>query len=163
MGAEEAKPAADAGAEAAEFIGRGTAGDRVEESAQVAVAEASRGEFAAGDGLKQGQVIGIAEAEGAETPAVVEDRTGDGVEETGAWGCVVDDGEGREVSVVRALSQLRQAMKRLGHKGCQRVRSACATLDLTSKGRGVEDPWVLIDRILIALADRRGLDMLIAA
>lgn len=60
-------------------------------------------------------------------------------------------------------AQFRQAMKRLGHKGCQRVRTACAVLDLTSKGRGVEDPWVLIERILIALAERRGLDLLIAA
>ncbi|MCB1553599.1 MAG: DNA polymerase III subunit delta [Xanthomonadales bacterium] len=59
--------------------------------------------------------------------------------------------------------QFRQAMKRLGPKGCQRVRAACARLDLTSKGRGTEDPWILIERILLALAERRGIELLIAA
>jgi hypothetical protein len=48
--------------------------------------------------LQQGQVIGIAQAEGVEAPAVVEDRTGDGVEELGAGGGVVDDGEDLEVN-----------------------------------------------------------------
>jgi hypothetical protein len=64
VGAEEPKLAADAGAEAADLRGRGTAGTWVEQLAQVAVAETGRGEFAAGDGLKQGQVIGVAESEG---------------------------------------------------------------------------------------------------
>ena len=90
VGSEHPQLAADAGAEAADLLGRGTPGAGAEEAAQVAVAETGRGEFAAGDGLKQGQVLGVAKSEGAEAPAAVADRMGDGVEEPGAR-CSVSD------------------------------------------------------------------------
>jgi len=44
VGAEEPKAAADSGAKASEFLGRGPASVGKEEAAQVAVAEAGRGE-----------------------------------------------------------------------------------------------------------------------
>jgi hypothetical protein len=84
VGREEPKPAADAGTEAAEFGGRGTAGAGVERVARVAVAEAGGGELATGDGLDEGEVIGIALAEGSDAPNGVDDRMKDGAEESGA-------------------------------------------------------------------------------
>ena len=54
----------------------------------------------------------------------------------------------------------RKALSRLGLAGCQRLLAACAELDRASKGRSAQDPWVLIERILAAMAERRALALL---
>jgi hypothetical protein len=54
VGAEQAKLAGDLGGEPARVSGRCGACGRVEEAAQVAIAEAGDGELAAGDGLQEG-------------------------------------------------------------------------------------------------------------
>lgn len=54
----------------------------------------------------------------------------------------------------------RKALSRLGLRGCQRLVAASAELDRASKGRSAEDPWVLIERVLAATADRRALALL---
>jgi DNA polymerase-3 subunit delta len=54
----------------------------------------------------------------------------------------------------------RKALARLGPAGCQRLLQAAAELDRASKGRSDHDPWVLIERILAALSERRALALL---
>lgn len=73
-------------------------------------------------------------------------------------------------NVAAAMSQARvwdsrqpaykRCLQRLGSKGCRLLLSACAELDRSSKGRGDADPWLLLERILAALAVPRGLDLL---
>lgn len=60
-------------------------------------------------------------------------------------------------------SQIRKTLQRIGQSGCQLLLARCAELDLASKGRGDEDPWRLMERILIALARRDALTWLRAA
>jgi DNA polymerase-3 subunit delta len=55
----------------------------------------------------------------------------------------------------------RKALARLGPSGCQRLLQASAELDRASKGRSEHDPWVLIERILAALAERPALALLV--
>ncbi|MCK7595182.1 DNA polymerase III subunit delta [Pseudomarimonas salicorniae] len=50
----------------------------------------------------------------------------------------------------------RKALSRLGLRGCQRLLAACAELDRASKGRSAHDPWLLIERVLAALSERRA-------
>lgn len=57
----------------------------------------------------------------------------------------------------------RKLIQRLGPAGCQRLLSACAELDRASKGRSDEDPWRLMERVLVALAAPRGIALLAAA
>lgn len=54
----------------------------------------------------------------------------------------------------------RKTVQRLGNRGAARLLQACAQLDLASKGRDDEDPWRLLERILLALSNPRALDML---
>ena len=54
----------------------------------------------------------------------------------------------------------RKTLSRLGLRGCQRVLAACAELDRASKGRSDHDPWLLMERVLAALAERRALVLL---
>ena len=54
----------------------------------------------------------------------------------------------------------RKTLSRLGLRGSQRVLAACAELDRASKGRSDHDPWLLIERVLAALAERRALALL---
>ena len=53
-----------------------------------------------------------------------------------------------------------KAVARLGLRGCQRLLASCAELDRASKGRSDQDPWVLMERVLAALSERRGLNLL---
>lgn len=57
-------------------------------------------------------------------------------------------------------AMFRKTLQRLGPAGCQRLLAGCAELDRAGKGRSVQDPWVLAERILVAMADRRALALL---
>jgi hypothetical protein len=53
----------------------------------------------------------VGEAQGADATLVIQHGGGDGVEELGAGGGVVDGGEGVEVGLVGALGDLAPAVK----------------------------------------------------
>lgn len=54
----------------------------------------------------------------------------------------------------------RKTVQRLGPAGAARLLQACAQLDLASKGRDDEDPWRLLERILLAIAKPQALKLL---
>lgn len=54
----------------------------------------------------------------------------------------------------------RKTLQRLGSAGCARLLAACSEVDRASKGRADGDPWILLERILLALAQPRALSLL---
>src|SRR3990170_3320983 len=103
---EQTELTGDLRGEPADIGGRRGIRGRVEEAAQVAIAEAGGSELAAGHGLQEGEVVGVADAEGADAPAVVRGRVRDLIEEAVEGRAVVDDGQGIEVALVGPLGEL---------------------------------------------------------
>lgn len=84
VGAKEASAPGDLGGTASLLVERSGERSRVNPVADVAVAETGRGKLAPRDGVKEAEVLGVANAQGAESAAVVDDGTGDGIEDAGA-------------------------------------------------------------------------------
>jgi hypothetical protein len=78
----------------------------MEQKADVAVAEAGRGELAASDGREECDVVRVTGAQSPDALSPVRRRLGDGVQERGERGRVVDDRERVEVSLVGGLGDL---------------------------------------------------------
>jgi hypothetical protein len=91
---EQTELTGDLCGEPAHVRGRRGRRGRMEEAAQVTIAEASGGELAAGHGLQEREVGGVADAECTDTPVVVGGRLRDLIEQMVEGRAVVDDGEG---------------------------------------------------------------------
>ena len=111
---------ADAGRESAVMVGRRVGVGGIEQAAQVAIAKAGGGKFAAGDSGEQGQVVRVTDAQGTYPAAMIAKRTRDAVEEQMKGGVVIDRSAGVKVIIVGLLGDLRSAVE-VRDPGAQRT------------------------------------------
>jgi hypothetical protein len=101
------------------MVGRRVRLGGIEQAAQVAIAKAGGGKFAARDD-KQGQVVRVADAQGTYPVAMIAKRARDAVEEQVEGDVVVDRGQSVKVIMVGLLGDLSTAVE-VRDAGAQRT------------------------------------------
>ena len=93
------------------MVGRRVRLGGIEQAAQVAIAKAGGGKFAAGDSGEQGQVVRVTDAQGTYPAAMIAKRARDAVEEQVEGGVIVDRGQSVKVIMVGLLGDLSTAVE----------------------------------------------------
>jgi hypothetical protein len=142
--AEHAELTADAGGEASDLGFRVGCPFRVEDGAEVAVAESGGGELPARDGLEEIEIRRVSDAECPNAAVPVGDRLGDAVEALGDRRPVVDRGKGVEIVLVGTLRDFGAAVevgdslaqRPPGHRALRSILESTEGLEVGSLGDG---------------------------